>query len=164
MSLVKWAFIGVILLPAAEFAAFIVVALAIGWLWTAALFVATSAVGRAGAPADRPRRSRPRPQARSAPAACGRSISTPLASPPWWAGFCLYCRALLPTLLGALLFVPPVRRWVRATIGRAVKKQRAARDPSVIDLTPDEWHHVSDRIEDGRAQKRSAPRPRKRNS
>src|SRR4051794_39872699 len=45
MSLVKWAFIGVILLPAAELAAFAAVALAIGWVWTVVLFLATSAVG-----------------------------------------------------------------------------------------------------------------------
>ena len=45
MSLVKWAFIGVLLLPAAEFAAFVLVALAIGWLWAALLFLGTTAAG-----------------------------------------------------------------------------------------------------------------------
>src|SRR5256885_4725910 len=45
MSLVKWAFIGVLLLPAAEFAAFVLVALTIGWLWAAFLFLGTTAIG-----------------------------------------------------------------------------------------------------------------------
>ena len=45
MSLVKWTFIGLAVLPAAEFLALILVAALIGWLWTAALFVATSFVG-----------------------------------------------------------------------------------------------------------------------
>ena len=45
MSLVKWAFIGVLLLPAAEFVAFTLVALAIGWLWAALLFLGTTAIG-----------------------------------------------------------------------------------------------------------------------
>jgi UPF0716 family protein affecting phage T7 exclusion len=45
MSLVKWTFIGLAALPAAELLALILVAALIGWLWTAALFVATSVVG-----------------------------------------------------------------------------------------------------------------------
>ena len=45
MSLVKWTFIGLIALPAAELLAFVMVASLIGWLRTAALFIATSVVG-----------------------------------------------------------------------------------------------------------------------
>src|SRR6266704_1197257 len=112
MSLVKWAFIGVLLLPAAEFAAFVLVALAIGWLWAALLFLGTTAIGlqvlrRAG------RRD------------FDRFRST----------------------LGAQLLLPTTRRLIGAAIGRAVKKQRAARQPDVIDLAPDEWHQISETIE-----------------
>jgi UPF0716 family protein affecting phage T7 exclusion len=42
MSLVKWAFIIFVTLPAAELGAFVLVALMIGWLWTVVLFLATS--------------------------------------------------------------------------------------------------------------------------
>ncbi len=161
MSLVKWAFIGVILLPLAEFAAFIVVAFTIGWLWAAALFVATSAVGvlvlrQIGrADFDRVR------GAFSTGGIRAIHLDTPgLATLA--GGILLVLPGFITDVLGALLFVPPVRRWTRATISRALKKRRAARDPSVIDLTPAEWHQVSDQIEDG-AHKRS-PRPRQRNS
>jgi UPF0716 protein FxsA len=163
MSLVKWAFIGVILLPLAEFAVFLAVALTIGWLWAAVLFVATSAVGvlvlRRIGRADFARVH----NAFSTGGLRAIHLDTPgLATLA--GGILLVLPGFITDVLGALLFVPPVRRWVRATIGRAAKKRRAARDPSLVDLTPDEWHHVSDRIEDGRAQKRSAARPRKRST
>ena len=45
MSLVKWGFIGLLVLPAAELATFVLVAALIGWLAAAMLFVATSVVG-----------------------------------------------------------------------------------------------------------------------
>jgi UPF0716 protein FxsA len=45
MSLVKWIFVGLLLLPAAEIAVFVLFAMLIGWLWTILLFLATSAVG-----------------------------------------------------------------------------------------------------------------------
>jgi UPF0716 protein FxsA len=160
MSLVKWTFIGVILLPLGEIAVFIAIALTIGWLWTAVLFVATSAVGvlvlkRMGrGDLDR---------FRTAVGAGGiRTIhlDTPGLA-PIIGGILLVLPGFITDLAGALLFIPPVRRWVRASIGRARKKRRAARDPSVIDLAPDEWHHISDAIEDGRDRKRTSPRKRR---
>ena len=45
MSLVKWGFIGLFLLPVAEMAAFVAVAIAIGWFWAACLFLATTILG-----------------------------------------------------------------------------------------------------------------------
>ena len=45
MSLVKWGFIGLLVLPAAELATFLLVAALIGWLAAAMLFVATSVAG-----------------------------------------------------------------------------------------------------------------------
>ena len=160
MSLVKWAFIGVILLPLAEFAVFIAVAFNIGWLWAAVLLVSTSALGvlvlRRTGRADFNR-------LRQAVGAGGlRSIhlETPgLAK--LVGGILLVLPGFITDVLGALLFVPPVRRWVRATIRRAQRQRRSGGDPSVIDLTPEEWHHVSDQIEDDSDRKRSA-RPRKR--
>ncbi len=97
MSLVKWAFIGVLLLPAAEFVAFALVAVAIGWLWAALLFLGTTAIGllvlrRAG--------RRDLDRFRSTLGAQGiKSINleTPgLAT--MLGGFSWCCRALLPTL------------------------------------------------------------------
>src|SRR3954452_9983859 len=45
MSLVKWGFIALLALPAAEITVFIVVALTIGWLRALAVFLATSLIG-----------------------------------------------------------------------------------------------------------------------
>jgi UPF0716 protein FxsA len=159
MSLVKWAFVGVILLPVAETAVFIAVVLAIGWPWAAILFVATSVVGmlvlrRIGrADFNRLRQA----------VATGGIRAIHLDSPglaTLAGGILLVLPGFITDVLGALLFVPPVRRWASAAIGRALRKRRAARDPSVVDLTPEEWHHVSDRIEDGGRRKRSSPRKR----
>ncbi len=38
MSLVKWGFIGLFLLPVAEMAAFVAVAITIGWFWAVVPF------------------------------------------------------------------------------------------------------------------------------
>ena len=163
MSLVKWAVIGVILLPLAEIATFIAVALAIGWLWAAALFVATSAVGvlalKHTGRGDFER-------FRTAVGSGGiRAINldTPGLA-PMMGGILLVLPGFITDVLGALLFVPPVRRWASAAIGRALRKRRTARDPSVVELAPDEWHQVSDAIERDRKQKRRIPRPRRRSS
>jgi UPF0716 protein FxsA len=159
MSLVKWAFVGVILLPVAETAVFIAMVLAIGWPWAVILFVATSVVGmlvlrRIGrADFNRLRQA----------VATGGIRAIHLDSPglaTLAGGILLVLPGFITDVLGALLFVPPVRRWASAAIGRALRKRRAARDPSVVDLTPEEWHHVSDRIEDGGRRKRSSPRKR----
>jgi len=81
MSLVKWVFIGLIALPAAELLAFVMVASLIGWLRAAALFVGTSVVGvlllRKSGRADLAGSVPPLPNR-----ACGRCIWRPPASPP----------------------------------------------------------------------------------
>jgi hypothetical protein len=57
--------------------------------------------------------------------------------------------------VGALLLVPAVRRWASATMGRALRKRRQRRDPTVVDLDPEDWHQISDRpLEDGRRSRK----------
>jgi UPF0716 protein FxsA len=151
MSLVKWAFIVVIMLPAAEIAVFILVALTIGWLWTIGLFLATSFIGvillkRSGR-GDLDRFG-------AALAQDGvRAIH--LESPGLAAtvgGILLVFPGFITDVLGALLFVPPLRRWAGTIIGRAYRnRQRDRRAPGVIDLPPDQWDEVPEgRIEDRR--------------
>jgi UPF0716 family protein affecting phage T7 exclusion len=62
---------------------------------------------------------------------------------------------------GALLLLPPARRLLAAAIGRAVRKERAASNPEVIDLKPSEWRQISETIE-AHDQERLPPRARKR--
>jgi UPF0716 protein FxsA len=154
MSLVKWGFIGLFLLPVAEMAAFVAVALAIGWLPAVCLFLATSLLGllvlrRSGRKDfDRFRDAFGRDGIRA----------IHLESPglgPMLGGILLVFPGFITDALGALLLVPPVRRQLRRLIARARDERRRQSDPSVVDLTPKEWRQVSEKpIKDGRPSKR----------
>jgi UPF0716 protein FxsA len=154
MSLVKWAFIMVLLLPAVEIAVFILLAMMIGWLWTLALFLGTSLIGvfllqRSG---------RERLNAFGAALAQDGVRAIHLESPglaPVLGGILLVFPGFITDVLGALLFVPPLRRWAGATIGRAWReRQRAPGAPAVIDLAPDQWDELpGGKIEHRRGRK-----------
>jgi len=154
MSLVKWGFIGFFLLPLAEIAVFVAVALAIGWIPAACLFLATSILGllilrRSGrSDIDRFREAFRRDGIRA----------IHLESPglgPILGGILLVFPGFITDVLGASLLVPAVRRKLRGLIAHARETRRRQRDPSVIDLTPKEWHQVSEKqIKDGRPRKR----------
>jgi len=158
MSLVKWVFISLVLLPAAEIAAFILAVMTIGWLWTLALFIGTSVLGlfilrRTGrADFDRFRVA----LARDGFAAIH------LESPGLAAmigGILLVLPGFITDLVGGMLLIPPLRRQARAAIARAARNKptAAARGRTMIDLEPGQWRQVPDprtkkkrRIEDGR--------------
>jgi UPF0716 family protein affecting phage T7 exclusion len=78
-------------------------------------------------------------------------------------GILLVLPGFITDVAGALLLLPTTRRLIGAAIGRAVKKQRAARQPEVLDLAPDEWHQISETIE-AHDRERLTPRQRKRNN
>jgi UPF0716 protein FxsA len=154
MSLVKWTFIGLAALPAAEFLALILVAALIGWLWTAALFVATSVVGvlllRKSGRADLDR-------VRNAFAHDGiRAIhlETPGVAPVI-GGILLIFPGFITDILGAALYVPPLRRWAAGKLAERAGRTGRRRDEHVIDLEPGEWHHLPDR-----RRRRRKPRDR----
>jgi UPF0716 protein FxsA len=154
MSLVKWGFIGIILLPVAEIAAFVLVALLIGWFWTVCLFLATSVLGLLIL-----RRSGRRDIERLRAAMAEHGIyAIHLDSPglgPMLGGILLLFPGFITDIAGLLLLIPVVRRGLRAAIGRAAETRRQQRDPSVVDLTPTEWRQVSENsIEDGTPRKR----------
>ena len=144
MSLVKWGFIGLFLLPIAEMAAFVAVALALGWLPAVCLFLATSFLGllilrRSGRnDFDRFRDAFRRDGIRA----------IHLESPglgPMLGGILLVFPGFITDALGALLLVPAVRRQLRRLIARTREERRRQSDPSVVDLTPKEWRQVSER-------------------
>jgi UPF0716 protein FxsA len=154
MSLVKWTFIGLAALPAAEFLALILVAALIGWLWTAALFVATSVVGvlllRKSGRADLDR-------VRNAFAHDGiRAIhlETPGVAPVI-GGILLIFPGFITDILGAALYVPPLRRWAARMLAERGRRTGRRRDEHVIDLEPGEWRHLPD-------QRRRRRKPRDR--
>ena len=114
MSLVKWTFIGLLVLPAAELAALLLVVALIGWLPAVTLFVATSVAGvlilkrRGRSDLDRVR------------AAFGRDgIRALHLETPGVAfvlgGILLVFPGFITDVLGAALFLPVVRRWAATT-------------------------------------------------
>jgi UPF0716 protein FxsA len=154
MSLVKWTFIGLAALPAAEFLALILVAALIGWLWTAALFVATSVVGvlllrKSGrADLDRVRNAFARDGIRAI------HLETPGVAPVI-GGILLIFPGFITDILGAALYVPPLRRWAAGKLAERAGRTGRRRDEHAIDLEPGEWHHLPD-------QRRRRRKPRDR--
>ena len=144
MSLVKWTFIGLAALPAAELLALILVAAVIGWLWTAALFVATSVLGvlllrKSGrADLDRARKAFARDGLRAI------RLETPGVAPVI-GGILLVFPGFITDILGAALYVPPLRRWAAGKLAERARRAERRRDERVIDLEPGEWHHLPDR-------------------
>ena len=170
MSLVKWAFVALLLLPAAEIGVLILVALLIGWLWTIALFLATSAAGvfllrRSGrSDLDRaPRRVRPR-------MVSARCIWRRPASATMLGGILLVFPGFITDLLGVALLRPadfgagPAADWQKPP-GSADAPRPAT--IAVIDLEPDEWQQIPDPAAQGRPNARNrrqvARRERARN-
>lgn len=151
MSLVKWTFIGLLALPAAEVVTFLLVAVLIGWFWAAGLFIATSVAGvfllRRSGRHDLDR-------FRAAFAQDGiRAVH--LESPGVAAmlgGILLVFPGFITDLLGAALLVPPLRRWLRGKLAQARRHhRRRGHDDHIIDLAPSEWQQISD-------QRRGRPR------
>jgi UPF0716 protein FxsA len=144
MSLVKWGFIGLVLLPPAELAVFVLVAVLIGWLPAAALFVATSVAGalllrRCGRDnLDRLRAAFARDGLRAI------RIETPGAA-ALLGGILLIFPGFITDLAGAALFVPRLRRWAAAKLAAARReRRRQSGGPPVIDLEPGEWRQIPD--------------------
>jgi UPF0716 protein FxsA len=145
MSLVKWAFIGLLLLPAAEIGIVILVALLIGWLWTIILFLATSAAGvillRRSGRSDLDR-------ARAAFAKDGfRAVHLEMPGfAPIIGGILLVFPGFITDLLGLALLVPRFRRWAGSRLRQAARQPRPSRpgEVTVIDLAPNEWQQITD--------------------
>ena len=151
MSLVKWGFIGLLALPAAELLAFVLVAALIGWLWAAALFVATSVVGalllrRSGrGDLDRLRAAFARDGLRAV------HLESPGAA-SMVGGILLYFLDLSPTFWAR----PCSSRGFADGLGAKSPRRRGSavvrrQDDHVIDLEPSEWHQITD-------QSRNRPR------
>jgi UPF0716 protein FxsA len=144
MSLVKWIIIGLVVLPAAELIALVLVAALIGWLATIALFVATSIAGLLFL-----RRSGRADLARLRHSFIHEGIRAIRLETPGAArvlgGILLVFPGFITDALGAALFVPPLRRWVAGKVAATAPRPRRGRDDRVIDLAPGEWHRIPDR-------------------
>jgi UPF0716 protein FxsA len=144
MSLVKWIFIGLVVLPAAELIALVLVAALIGWPATIALFVATSAVGLLLL-----RRSGRADLARLRQALAHEGVGAIRLETPGMAsvlgGILLVFPGFITDALGAALLVPALRRWAAGTLAANAPRRQRGRDDRIIDLEPGEWHRIPDR-------------------
>lgn len=155
MSLVKWGFIGLLLLPAAELAAFVLVAATVGWFRAAVLLVTTTVLGvlllrRSG-----------RENLRRLRAAFARDglravhLETPGAAAVLGA-ILLVVPGFITDLMGAALFLPTTRRWLSGGLAHLARRPKSrARDDRIVDLDPAEWHRIPDR---GQRRKRKGDR------
>jgi UPF0716 protein FxsA len=175
MSLVKWAFIGLLVLPAAEIVGFVLVAALIGWLWAGIAFVATSVMG-----VILLKRSGRRDLARLADALRNDGVSALHLDSPGAASMLGAILLVLPgfitDVLGGALLVPVLRRWAAAALARTAeitgKKRDKQRDRNrahgprerIIDLEPGEWHAIpdQDRERRGKSGRRNPSRRKSR--
>jgi len=144
MSLLKWAIFGLLMLPMAEIAVFVAVALRIGFLAALALTILTSLAGMAVI------RNAGRGEIQRMRSAIGDGVITRVELNgsgflTVLGGFLLLLPGFLTDILGALLLLPPTRRWIHATLRRAIARaERASGRPQVVDLEPDQWRQVPD--------------------
>jgi len=150
----KWLLLGLLVLPAAEIAVFIMVATKIGFLTTLAVTLAMSALGVAMIrSAGRARLTRFRHAVAGGMA--GRAELAPEDFLTVGVGFLWVIPGFLTDALGALLLVPMVRRRLGSVFRSA--GTRSGRRADVLELRPDEWHQVPDeRIGSDRPSDRSS--------
>jgi UPF0716 protein FxsA len=160
--MVKRIIIAILLLPAVEIAAFVLVAALIGLAGALLLMVATTLAGilvlrhsgRGGIARFR------------VAVADGEITATEMNSAGFLTvlgGLLLVLPGFLTDLVGAALLIAPVRRWFGSIFRtrfenwlRTGTTGRSRTDPSVIDLSPEEWKQVPERKLPRRSKK---PKP-----
>jgi UPF0716 protein FxsA len=140
--MVKWIIIAVLLLPVAELATFVAVALLLGWGWAFLLMAATTITGfLVLKQAGRGRLANfGSAVSRNDTAAIETNTGSFLAI---LGGILLFLPGFLTDLAGAALLLPPVRRACAARFRSIIGTPTGSR--SVLDLEPDQWRQTSDR-------------------
>jgi UPF0716 protein FxsA len=143
MHLGKRIALGLLLLPFAEVAGFLLVAWAVGFVAALTLMVLTSL---AGALVLRGTGRGTLAQA-SAALRAGPSDGTRVSSDVGRAiaGILLVLPGFVTDLMGAALLVGPIRRRLGTALRRGPGRPRSAEGPGVIDLAPDEWRRIADK-------------------
>jgi UPF0716 protein FxsA len=142
MSLLKWGIFAILVLPLAEVAVFVLVAVKIGFLAALALTILTSLAGMAvirsaGTGSVQRVRTAFGDRLISRTELDGAGFLTVIA------GFLLLLPGFITDAIGALLLLPGTQQALHAALRRAVSKaERASGQPGVIDLEPDQWRQV----------------------
>jgi UPF0716 protein FxsA len=137
----KWALLGVLILPVAEIAVFIMIATKIGFLTTLAVTLAMSTLGVSMLrSAGRTRVSRFRGAVTAS--AAGGAVLRPEDVLSVVVGLLWAIPGFLTDLLGALLLVPLVRHRLADMVWGTGAIRRDAGPGAVVDLEPGEWRTV----------------------
>jgi UPF0716 protein FxsA len=142
MFVAKYLLFAVLALPALELVIFILVALSIGFWWALALVALTSLTGMlvlrlgGGSHIERAKVVLG-PQRVHALQSDASGVVTLLA------GFLLLIPGFITDLIGLLLLIGPLRRFIGAMLLRTAERHANHR-PGVVDLTPDDWRQVPD--------------------
>jgi UPF0716 protein FxsA len=156
MHLGRYVLFALLLLPAAEIAAFVAVASAIGFLKALALFLGTSLLGllilRGEGIARVVRASRAGPQQASLLELQAANLVVLVG------GALLVIPGFITDAIGLVLLVAP-QAVSRAVLRRLFGRRPDATPPGVVDLDRDHWRQVPDRpIEDRRDRDRDVSR------
>lgn len=136
MNVAKWVLLAILTLPFAELAAFVAVAVTVGFAWALLLVIATSFIGGLVL-----RRAGGNHVARMRVALGGGNISALQAdgtgSLVLLAGFLLLVPGFITDTIGFLLLLVP--------LGAALRRGPPAHSPDgVLDLEPEQWRRMPD--------------------
>ena len=141
--MVKWVLAGILVLPVAEIATFVVVGLLIGFGWAMLLLLAGSVAGLVVLrQAGRGRLARFRRAVTQTGAASLKDNAAGFLDIA--AGLLLLLPGFLTGVAGLALLIGPVRRRIVSALGGLIQKV----DPDrrrVVDLDPAEWRQLPDR-------------------
>ena len=141
--MVKWIIIAILLLPLAEIAVFVLVAVFAGFVWAVLLTLLTTLAGFVVL-----RHAGRGKIARFRVAVADTDVAGIQANTSGFltvlAGLLLFLPGFLTDLIGAVLLIGPVRRWCGQTFRIWIRRRNPA-DRSTIDLAPGEWQQVPDR-------------------
>ena len=139
MNVAKWLLLAVLALPLLELAAFVAVAAAIGFAWALVLVLTGSLAGALVL-----RHAGGNHIARVRVALAEGSFTTLEADSSGFlillAGILLLIPGFITDIVGVLLLVAPLRRWLGGLLGGAPPP----RADGVVDLEPEQWRRVPD--------------------
>ena len=142
MRLGKWLLLGLLLLPLGEIAAFVLIAAIIGFIPAVALLIGMSVAGAwllRHAGSGRLRALKTAAATGDIPAiqANSGSLLSVLG------GILLLLPGFLSGILGLLLMLPPLQRWIRRAFRRTVaRRTQPSGRPAIVDLERGEWQQV----------------------
>jgi UPF0716 protein FxsA len=143
MQLVKWIATGLLVLPLAELAAFILVASQVGFTTALGLVILISLVGVlvlrhvGGSAVTRLRTAADRSEVRGVGLG-GPGTGTALG------GILMVIPGFITGALGLLMILPATRDWLAGTTLRLFTQRPRTPPPGTIDLAPEEWRQLPD--------------------